>query len=81
MLPSQFGYVRGWTRVWHLVDAPLSSVRPDLDPPVTAPALCGRQLPADLDDWGLICGSIGEGTPVCRRCVKRALKGARGEGR
>lgn len=77
MLPSQYGYVRGWTRTWHLVEAPLSSVKPWLDPKVTKPAVCGRRLPADLGDWGLVCGAVGEGTKVCTRCVKKALRPTR----
>lgn len=74
MLPSKFGYVRAWTRVWHLIEAPLSSVKPWRDAPVTTPVLCGRQLPRDMASWGLVCGSIGETMPVCKRCVRKALK-------
>ncbi len=80
MLPSGLGYVRGWTRTWHLIEAPLSSVRPHLDPKVTTPTVCGRRLPADMGDWGIVCGSVWEGAKVCRRCVKKALKGARQAG-
>jgi hypothetical protein len=32
VIPSKFGYVRGYTRTWHLIDAPLTTIQPWRDP-------------------------------------------------
>lgn len=79
MLPSHLGYVRGWTKIYHLIAAPVSSAQPRLDPWVTDPALCGRAVPEGLGGhWGLVFGGVGEATRVCKVCVRRALQATRG---
>jgi hypothetical protein len=78
VIPSRYGFVRGYTRTWHLIEAPLSTVRPWRDPRPTHPALCGLREPAGLGDWGTVCGGVYEGAPVCRRCVRKALRPTRG---
>jgi hypothetical protein len=75
VIPPRFGYVRGYTRTWHLLAAPPP---PGRDSPPTGPALCGQRLPAGLPDWGPVCGSVDAGAPVCRRCRRQVLRFAKG---